>query len=148
VGRVVSHYFHAKNLVHCTADALTGRLLCLHCAIFPCGCSFTCYSLIWLPGYGSTGPAYVSGLVYGSPPPHHISTGYGAPTAPSGLYGAPFKLTARGSSAKTASPTAKSSSSREYNITSLLYAVGSQEGSIHKLLFTHLRATNWALIYG
>lgn len=82
--------------------------LCRHIHIF------TCNSVICLSGYGSTGPGYVSGTGYGVPPPQ-ISTGYGAPTAPSGLYGAPFKISARGSSGKTASQTTKSSSSREYD---------------------------------
>ncbi|GFG31227.1 hypothetical protein Cfor_11651 [Coptotermes formosanus] len=60
--------------------------------------------------YGSTGPSFVSGTGFGGLSPH-ISTSYGAPTAPSGHYGATFKLPGRRPSGNHGAPTAKSSSS-------------------------------------
>jgi hypothetical protein len=78
------------------------------------GCTSTCNSLC-LSGYGLTGLAYSSGSGANGHSAHG-STSYGPPTAPSDLYGAPFKLLARGSSGNSAPPTSKSSPSSEYPI--------------------------------
>jgi hypothetical protein len=79
----------------------------------PCDLVSTCSNFFSLPGYGSTGPSFVSSSGFGGHSPH-ISTSYEVPMALNGHYGAPFKSSARGSSGRHGASTAKSSSSCEY----------------------------------